>query len=566
MLIKVSLHIATAAMFLSSIVSTATPQPSPKYDLLIKNGTIIDGSGRPRYKADVAINKDRIVQIGKLRNAKATREIDATGMIVAPGFIDMLGQSETYLLIDPRAMSKVMMGVTTEVTGEGESIAPTNERLIKEQEDFNRRYKLTIDWRTLDDYFKRLEQQGTGVNLATFVGATQVREYVVGFDNRAPTADELERMKQLVADAMKDGALGVSTSLQYVPARFAKTDEIVELAKVARQHGGIYITHQRSEANGLDESLAEVFEIARRAKVPTEIWHLKTAYKKNWGRMPEVLAKIRRARASGLDITADIYPYIAGSTSLSACLPPWVLEGGTEKMLARVRDARIRQQLKKEITTDVKDWENIYLGSGGPSGVLIGSVVNRQLESFQGKRLSQIAEEQNKEPLDALFDLILADNGQTGAIYFMMSEADMRAAMVSPFVSFCTDSGARANDGPLSGAKSHPRGWGSYPRILGKYVREEKLLTLEKAIQKMTGMPAKRVGLRDRGFLRPNTFADITIFDPRTVIDRATFEVPNQHPDGIKYVITNGQISVDNGQRTAALAGRALRGPGHERE
>ena len=315
---------------------------------------------------------------------------------MAPGFIDMLGQSETYLLIDPRAMSKVMMGVTTEVTGEGESIAPISDRLINEQSDFNRRYKLTIDWHTLGEYFKRLEKQGAGVNLATFVGATQVREYIVGFDNRPPTSAELEQMKQLVADAMKDGALGVSTSLQYVPARFAKTDEIVELAKVAHQYGGIYATHQRSEANALDESLAEVFQIARHAKIPVEIWHLKTAYKKNWGRMPEVLAKISRARAGGLDITADIYPYIAGSTSLSACLPPWALEGGTEKMLSRLKDMRIRQQLKQEITTDSKEWENIYLGSGGASGVLIGSVVNRDLEAMQGKRVSQIAEEQGK--------------------------------------------------------------------------------------------------------------------------------------------------------------------------
>ncbi len=548
-------------MVMSSSLSTTAQMR--QFDVLIKNGTVIDGSGKPRYRADVAIKGDRIVEIGRLPRATATRVIDARGMIVAPGFIDMLGQSETYLLIDPRAMSKVMMGVTTEVTGEGESIAPINDRLIKEQEDFNRRYNLTIDWKTLDQYFNRLDKQGSGVNLATFVGATQVREYVVGFDNRPPTAKELERMKQLVAEAMKDGALGVSTSLQYVPARFAKTDEIIELAKVARQYGGIYITHQRSEANGLDDSLAEVFEIARRAQIPVEIWHLKTAYKKNWGRMPEVLAKIRRARATGLDVTADIYPYIAGSTSLSACLPPWALEGGSEKMLARLRDMRIRQQLKKEITTDSREWENIYLGSGGPPGILIGSVVNRELESFQGKRLAQIAEEQNKDPLDTLFDFILADHGQTGAIFFMMSEADMTAAMRAPFVSFCTDSGARANDGPLAGAKSHPRGWGSYPRILGKYVREQKLLTLEKAIQKMTGMPAQRVGLRDRGFLRQNMAADITIFDPRRVIDRATFEVPNQYPYGINYVIVNGQISVDNGQRTAALAGRALRGPGY---
>ena len=549
-------------LLLSSVQNPATAS-APPYDLLIRNGTIIDGSGKPRYRADIAIKGDRIIRIAKLRNASATREIDASGLIVAPGFIDMLGQSETYLLIDPRAMSKVMMGITTEVTGEGESIAPINERLIKEQEDFNRRYRLTIDWRTLGEYFKRLEKQGSGVNLATFVGATQVRAYVIGYDNRAPTAGELEEMKQLVANAMKDGALGLSTSLQYVPARFAATDEIVELAKVARQYGGIYATHQRSEANALDESLAEVFAIARRAQIPVEIWHLKTAYKKNWGRMPEVLQEIKRARAQGLDITADIYPYIAGSTSLSACLPPWALEGGTEKMLARLKDTQVRQQLKKEISTDAKEWENIYLGSGGAAGVLIGSVVNRELESMQGKRLSQIAQEQNKDPLDTLFDLILADHGQTGAIYFMMSEADMRAAMQSPFVSFCTDSGARANDGPLSGAKSHPRGWGSYPRILGRYVRDEHLLTLEQAIHKMTGMPAQRVGLHDRGLLRAGSFADITIFDPKTVIDRATFEMPNQHPLGIEYVIVNGELEVDKGKRTPALAGRALRGPGY---
>ena len=565
MLTRVLLALMPALMLLFSFVPNANTDSTPEFDLLIKNGTIIDGSGRAGSRADLAVKGDRIVRIGRLPNAQATRVIDAMGLVVSPGFIDLLGQSETFLLIDPRAMSKVMMGVTTEITGEGESIAPVNERILKEQEDFNRRYGLTVDWRTLDDYFVRLERQGSGVNLGTFVGATQVRSYVIGFDDRPPTPAELEQMKELVGGAMKDGALGLSTSLQYVPARFASTDEIVELAKVARQYGGIYATHQRSEANALDSSLEEVFEIARRAQIPTEIWHLKTAYKKNWGRMPEVLAKIRRARASGLDITADVYPYIAGSTSLTASLPPWVLEGGTEKMLARMRDMRIRQQLKKELPADSKDWENIYFGSGGAEGVLISSVVNRELEPLLGKRLSQIATDQNKEPLDALFDLIAADNGQTGAIYFMMSENDLRAAMRSPFVNFCTDSGARATDGPLSRAKSHPRGWGSYPRILGRYVREEKILTLPQAIHKMTGGPAKRVGLRDRGLLREGYYADITVFDPRRVIDRANFEVPNQHPEGVKFVITNGQISVDNGKRTAALAGRPLRGPGYKK-
>ncbi|HET7288613.1 MAG TPA: D-aminoacylase [Pyrinomonadaceae bacterium] len=535
---------------------------SPQYDLLIRGGRVVDGSGRPAYTADVAIKDDRIVKIGNLSQATAARVIDARGLVVAPGFIDMLGQSETYLLIDPRANSKVMMGVTTEITGEGESIAPINERQIKEQEDFLRRFNLTIDWRTLDEYFKRLEKQGSGVNLGTFVGATQVREYVIGYDDRAPTAPELDQMKKLVAEAMRDGALGLSTSLQYVPARFAKTDELVELAKVAHQYGGIYATHQRSEANTIDASLDEVFEIAQKAQIPVEIWHLKTAYKKNWGRMAHALTRIKQARDRGLDVTADIYPYVAGSTALSACLPPWALEGGTEKMLNRLRDPQTRQRLKKEISEEQTEWENIYLGSGGPSGVLIGAVVNRELESLQGKRISEIAEQQKKDPLDVVFDLILADKGQTGAIYFMMSEADMRAAMQSPFVSFCTDSGARATDGPLAGSKSHPRGWGSYPRILGRYVRDEKLLSLETAVHKMTGAPATRVGLRERGLIKEGMFADITVFDPAKVIDRATFESPNQYPAGIEYVLVNGKISVDKGQRTQALAGRVLRGPG----
>src|SRR5687767_4322784 len=539
------------------------PALQPEYDIIIRNGRVVDGSGRRGVNADLAIKGDRIVRNANLRGARAKREIDANGQVVAPGFIDMLGQSEQFLLIDGRAMSKVMQGVTTEITGEGESIAPINDQILKEQEAFNRKYNLTVDWQTFDQYFRRLERQGIGVNLGTFVGATQVREYVIGYDNRPPTPEEMAKMKNVVADAMRQGALGLSTSLQYVPARFAKTDEIVELAKVARQHGGIYITHQRSEANAIDESMREVFDIARRANIPTEIWHFKTAYKKNWGRMPEMLRRVAAARRSGLKITADVYPYIAGSTSLSACLPPWAQEGGTDKMIARLGDMRIRQQLKKEISSDPKDWENIYIGSGGASGIQIASVTNRDLEKWQGKRLSEVAAAENKDPLDALLDFIVADHGQTGAIFFMMNEDDMKAALKSPFVSICTDTGARATDGPLSGGRSHPRGWGTYPRILGRYVREEKLMSLETAIHKMTGMSATKVGLQQRGLLREGYFADITIFDPKTVIDRATFEQPHQYPVGIDFVIVNGQLEVDNGQRTPALAGRVLRGPGY---
>ncbi|MGZ5435588.1 MAG: N-acyl-D-amino-acid deacylase family protein [Pyrinomonadaceae bacterium] len=557
--------ICLGTMAVSFMQPTSSQPAAIEYDIIIRNGRVVDGSGRPGVNADIAIKGDRIARLGNLRGAKATREIDARGQVVAPGFIDMLGQSEQFLLIDGRAMSKVMQGVTTEITGEGESIAPINDQILKEQEAFNRKYNLTVDWRTFDQYFKRLERQGIGVNLGTFVGATQVREYVIGYDNRPPTAAELVKMKAVVAGAMNEGALGLSTSLQYVPARFATTDEIVELAKIARQFGGIYITHQRSEANAIDESMHEVFEIARRANIPTEIWHFKTAYKKNWGRMPEMLRRVAAARRRGLKITADVYPYIAGSTSLSACLPPWAQEGGTDKMIARLKDMRIRQQLKKEISTDPKDWENIYLGSGGASGILIASVTNRDLEKWQGKRLSEVATAENKDPLDALLDFIVADHGQTGAIFFMMNEEDMKAALRSPFVSICTDTGARATDGPLSGGRSHPRGWGTYPRILGRYVRDEKLMSIETAIHKMTGMSATKVGLQQRGLLREGYFADITIFDPKTVIDRATFEQPHQYPVGINFVIVNGQVEVDDGQRTPALAGRVLRGPGYTR-
>jgi dihydroorotase/N-acyl-D-amino-acid deacylase len=554
---------ATSMRAPRQLVEAAAPE---EYDVAIVNGRVVDGTGRAAFRADVGIKGDRISFVGLARQPlRARRTIDARGLVVAPGFIDMLGQSEQNVLIDPRAMSKVMMGVTTEVTGEGSSIAPVNERLIKEDESFYRRYNLDVDWRTLGEYFARLERTGTGVNVATFVGATQVRAFVLGYDNRAPTADELEKMKTLVADAMRDGALGLSTSLQYVPARFAKTDEIVELAKVAGRYGGIYATHQRSEANALDASLAEVFEIARRAAIPVEIWHLKAAYRKNWGRMPVVLAKIRAARARGLDVTADVYPYTAASTGLSACIPPWALEGGTEKLLARLADPSTRARIKADVLKDSNEWENIYLGSGGASGVLVGSVVNRELESLQGKRVSEIAKEQGKDELEALFDIVAADRGQTGAIYFMMSEDDLRAALREHFVSICTDSGARATDGPLAGSKSHPRGWGSYPRVLGRYVRDEHLLTLEDAVRKMTTQPAARVGLRDRGVLRVGAYADVTIFDPARVRDLATFDEPNRYPEGISYVLVNGQLEVDAGRRTGANAGRPLRGPGYRR-
>jgi len=548
---------------LAAILTFAySAQNLEEYDLLIKNGHVVDGTGSPWYSADVAVRGDRIAKIGKLSDARARQVIDARGLVVSPGFIDMLGQSETYVLIDPRAMSKIMQGVTTEITGEGESAAPLNDALIREQNDFLKKYNLKVDWHTLGEYFSRLERQGTAINLGTFVGATQLREVVIGFDDRPPTPEEMERMKKLAAEAMEDGALGLSTSLQYVPARFAKTEELVELAKVAARYGGIYLTHQRSEANAIVESLDEVFTIAERARIPAEIWHLKTAYQPNWGRMPEVLALIEAARMRGLDITANQYPYTAASTDLKACLPPWAQAGGLEKMLGRLKDTAIRARLKREILADAKDWENIYLGSGGAQGVMVASTHNDELRRYEGKRISEIAAEQKKNELDALFDLILADRGQTGAIYFMMSEDDVREALARRWVAVGSDNGARATDGPLAGSKSHPRGYGTFPRILGRYVREQKLLSLEDAIYKMTWRAAWRVGLRDRGQINEGMKADLTVFDPEKVIDRATFDNPNQYPEGINYVIVNGAVAVENGKFTGKLAGRPVRGPG----
>jgi len=521
--------------------------------IAIINGTVVDGSNNPAFEADILIKNDRITFIGKDSNLKAQHTIDAKGLIVSPGFIDMMGQSEEHLLIDPRAMSKVMQGITTEITGEGSSIAPMNERLIEELSPYFSKFGIEIDWRTLDEYFARLEKQGIGLNLGTYVGATQVRARVIGYENRPPSNEELEKMKNLVAETMKQGAFGLSSSLQYVPARFADTNELTELAKVAQSYGGIYATHQRSEGNAIFESLEEVFEISRRAKIPTEIFHLKCSYKQNWGKMCEVLSRISE---SNLDITADVYPYTAASTSLKTCLPPWALEGGKEAMLSRLRSSETREIIKNEILNDADNWENIYMGSDGANGILICDIVNKNLEHLIGKSLAIVKE---KDPVETLFDLLIEDEGQTDAIYFMMSEEDLRLALKAPFTSICTDSRARAVDGPLSKAKAHPRAWGAFPRVLARYVRDENLLTLENAIHKMTGLPASRVGLKKRGLLREGYFADLVIFDADKIQDLSTFTNPNQYAKGISHIIINGQVVVEDGTYTGVLAGKPLR-------
>jgi len=550
-----------------AVASLAAQNQSATYDLLISNGRIVDGSGAPWWRGDIAVTGDRIVGMGDLRAATARTQIDATGLVVAPGFIDMLGQSEFNVLVDNRAASKIMQGVTTEITGEGASIGPVNDRMLADQKETFARYKVVADWRTLGEYFARLTTRThPAINIGSFVGAGGVRDYVIGRDERPATAAELERMKQLVADAMGQGALGLSSSLQYVPDRFASTDELVELAKVAARYGGIYITHQRSESGKIFESLDEVFAIAERAKIPAEIFHLKTAYKANFGRMPEVLARIRAARARGLDITANQYPYTRAANGLDACLPLWVREGGVDKMIARLKDPVEREKARNDMAdANTTTWENQWYGSGGGDGVMLAEAIAPELRKYEGKTLSEIGRLLNKDPRDVVMDFVIADRAQSGVIISIMTEEDVRAALADPLVSVGTDAGARAEDGPLSESRSHPRAWGSFPRILGHYVRDEHVLTLEEAIRKMTSRAAIRVGLTDRGLLRPGMFADITIFDPATIRDVATFEDPTHYSVGIRWVVVNGRAVVENGRMTNARPGQVLAGPGSPR-
>jgi dihydroorotase/N-acyl-D-amino-acid deacylase len=549
----------------AALVATLAAQNAPaSYDLLITNARIVDGTGAPWYRGSIAIRGDRIAAVGTVEGT-AARTIDARDHVVAPGFIDLLGQSEFNVLVDNRAASKLLQGITTEVTGEGGSIAPVNDRMIAEGARQFSHFNVVQDFRTLGEYFQRLDTRThPAINVASFVGAGGLRNYVIGKVDRRATPDEVGQMKRLVAQAMEEGALGLSTSLQYVPDRFANTDEIVELARVAAQYGGVYFTHQRSESGEILESLDEVFAVAERARIPAEVWHLKTAYKANWGRMPEVLQRLDAARTRGLDVTANQYPYTRASNGLDACLPLWVREGGLDRMLARLQNPSERERIKKDMEDpNAKGWENQWYGSGGGDGVMLSSVLDPALRRYEGKTLTEIGREMGKDPRDAVMDLVIADKGESAVIIAIMTEDDVKTALRHPLVSVGTDSGAKAEDGPLSESKSHPRAWGSFPRILGKYVRDEKVLTLEEAIRKMTSKAAGRVHLNDRGLLRPGLAADVTIFDPATIHDVSTFEDPNHYSVGIEHVIVNGRAVVTDGKITGERPGRALRGPGY---
>ena len=537
-----------------------------RFDLVIEGGWVVDGAGNPRFRADVGVVDGRIAAIGQLSDQSARNRIDASGLIVAPGFIDMLGWSELKLLADGRGLSKITQGITTEVTGEGTSVAPQTAETIAEDVQYHESLGVTVDWTDLDGYFQRLEASGSALNVATFVGATQVRKVVLGNEDRAPSERELQLMVALVDTAMRQGALGLSSSLVYAPAFYATTAELVALAQAAARHGGIYATHIRNEGAGFDEAFNEAVRVAAAADIPVEIWHLKRAGDDNWGDMPRVLQRIDSARAVGLDITADIYPYQASATGLAASIPQWVHEGGTDSLIARLRDPTTRARIRAELIRGTEGAESFYRGAGGARGVLVAGILTDSLEYLEGKTVASIAALWGTDPIDALFDLVIKDRANTGAIYFSMSESDVRAAMAYPWTSFCTDFGAVAPDGILADDQVHPRVYGSFPRVLGRYVREHGLLRLEEAIRKMTSLPAQRVGLLDRGLLRPGMVADVVVFDADSIIDAATFEDPHQVSRGVRHVVVNGEIVLRNGAPTEARPGQGLRGPGWRAE
>ena len=558
------MRVALPALFVAVLcVASLIVAQQPHYDVIIANAHVVDGTGAPWVNGDNGVVGDRIAAIGDLSKASASKRIDASRLVASPGFIDVQGQSEFNVLVDNRAASKITQGVTTEITGEGTSIAPVNDRMRKDSDAAARKYGVAVDWSTLGDYFRHFERSKSAINLGTFVGAGGVRNFVMGSDNRPATPSELEQMRQLVAQAMKDGAFGLSTALQYVPDTFASTDEVVELAKVARQYGGVYFTHQRSEGDQIFESLDEVFAIAERAKISSTIWHLKTAYSENWGKMPEVLRRIEAARARGIDVAASVYPYTRGSNSLIACFPSWVSEGGTDKMIERLKDPAQRAKAKKEMDEPGVTWQNQWRGSGGPSGVLLIQVLNPELSKYEGMTLEEIGREMNKDPKDAAMDIAIADRGNSSVVISIMDEADVKAAVSSPIVTYGSDSEAQAEDGPLSKSKAHPRAFGTFPRILSLYVREEHTMRMEEAIRKMTSLAASRVGLMDRGILRPGMLADITVFDAQAIKDVATYNDSLRYSAGVKYVFVNGRPVIWEGNITDERPGRALRGPGY---
>jgi len=545
-------------------LSLAADRELPTYDVIIEHGRVIDGTGAPWFAADVGIRAGRVAAIGQLDKAIAKRRINAAGRVVAPGFIDMLGQSELTLLVNPHVPSKIFQGITTEITGEGESVAPVNAAIAKEAAPKFEHYGITQDWTDFTGYFARLEKQGVGINIGTYVGATTVREMVVGYANRAASPDELTRMQGIVATAMRQGALGVSTSLEYAPAPYASTGELIALASTAAQFGGIYATHMRSEQESIMASIDETIRIGRDAHIPVEIWHLKAGGVGNFGLMPEIVARIDRARAAGIDIAADTYAYPAWNNDLSAFIPPWAHDGGDAKLIERLEDPAVRSRLKTELATAATDWDNEWQSVPGPEAILIATVLNPKLVDLQGRNLAEIAKARGTDPMDTLFDILVEDGARTSVTVFAMSEPDIALAAVQPWVSFCNDSEGTSPDGLLGKEFPHPRAYGTFPRVLRKYVREERRMRLEEAIRKFTSLPASRLRLNDRGVLKAGLWADIVVFDPEQITDKATFSAPKQLSVGMQSVLVNGVPVIADGVSTNALPGRVLRGQGYQ--
>ena len=543
-------------------------QPARPFDVVIVHGHIMDGTGSPWYSGDIGIRSGRIAAIGNLADAPRKRTIDAAGKVVAPGFIDMLGQSEMTILVDPRLPSKIYQGITTEITGEGNSAAPINDAIVAADRASYDHYHIAPDWRTLRQYFARIEKQGMGINLASYVGATSVRRMVLGDADVQPNVDQLEKMKVLVRDAMRDGAVGLSTALQYTPAPFAKTPELIALAGEAGKFGGIYATHMRSEGDAVLDSIDESARIGREGHIPVEIWHLKAAGKTNWGRMPQIVERIEKYRADGIDISANTYAYTAWFNTFSAFVPPWAHDGGDARLVDRLKDPALRARMRKDMLSPEKDsageeWDNEWQEIPGPEAIQIAVVQNPELLPLQGKRLSEVADLWKEDPIDALFDILFKDQAFTQVAVFGMSEPDVLLALKQPWVSIDNDSQGTSPEGLLGAEHPHPRAYGTFPRILRKYVREEKELTLPDAIRKFSALPAQRMRLTDRGVLKQGMWADVVVFDPAKITDKATFENPNQFSVGMEYVLVNGVPVIESGKMTGALPGKVLRGPGY---
>jgi len=531
---------------------------------------VVDGTGNPWYAGDVGVRGGRIAAIGVLcplgapdSSCPARQTIDAAGRVVAPGFIDMLGQSELTILVNPHLPSKIYQGITTEITGEGGSVAPLNDVLAAADRATYEHYHITPDWRSLAQYFLRLEKQGIGINLATYVGATQVRRMVLGDADVQPTPAELGQMRALVRQAMREGAVGLSTALQYPPAPYAKTEELVALASEAAAFGGIYATHIRNEGDNEMEAIDEAVRIGREAHIPVEIWHLKAAGKNNWGHMPQVVEKIEQARAQGVDVGADTYAYTAWFNSFSAFIPPWAHDGGGGKLIERLKDPATRARIRKDMETPSKAWDNEWQEITGPDQIQVCVVHNPKLLPLQGKTIAEIAAEWKEDPIDTIFDLLIQDDAFTMVAVSGMDARDVRLAVVQPWVSFDNDSSGTSPEGLLGQEHPHPRAYGTFPRILKKFVREEKIMWLEEAVGKMSALPAQRMRLADRGVLKTGMWADIVVFDPEKITDKATYENPNQLSVGMDYVLVNGVPVIAEGKMTNALPGKVLRGPGY---